>query len=55
MLILSEFDIQFNIPAPAAMVALLYLHPSLESRLRSGNVLLVEHFDHLTGGDAGAS
>jgi transglutaminase-like putative cysteine protease len=49
MLILSEFDIQFNIPAPAAMVALLYLHPSLESRLRSGNVLLVEHFDHLTG------
>ena len=43
MLILSEFDIQFNLPAPAAMVALLHLHPSLEPRIRSGNELYVEH------------
>ncbi len=45
MLILSEFDIQFQLPAPAAMVALLHLHPSLEPQLRSGNKLLVEHLD----------
>jgi transglutaminase-like putative cysteine protease len=43
MLILSEFDIQFRLPAPTAMVTLLHLHPSLLSRLRSGNELLVEH------------
>jgi transglutaminase-like putative cysteine protease len=43
MLILSEFDIQFRLPGPTAIVALLHLHPSLESRLRSGNELLVQH------------
>ena len=43
MLILSEFDIQFQLPAPTAIVALLQLHPSLEPCLRSGNELLVEH------------
>lgn len=43
MLILSEFDIQFNLPAPTAMVVLLHLHPSLHPRLRSGNELLIEH------------
>src|SRR5580658_813122 len=42
MLILSEFDIRFEIPAPAAMVAVLHLHPSIESRLRAGNELLIE-------------
>jgi transglutaminase-like putative cysteine protease len=42
MLILSEFVIEFTLPAPTAMVALLYLHPSIESRLRSGNKLQVE-------------
>jgi transglutaminase-like putative cysteine protease len=42
MLILSEFDIRFQIPAPAAMVAVLHLHPSIESRLRAGNELLIE-------------
>ena len=45
MLILSEFDIQFRLPVPAPMVALLHLHPSLEPQLRSGNDLLVEHLD----------
>ena len=42
MLILSEFNIEFTLPAPTAMVALLHLHPSLEPRLRSGNDLHVE-------------
>ena len=42
MLILSEFNIEFTLPAPTAMVSLLQLHPSLEPRLRSGNELLVE-------------
>ena len=42
MLILSEFIIEFTLPAPAAMVTLLHLHPSLEPRVQSGNELLVE-------------
>jgi transglutaminase-like putative cysteine protease len=42
MLIRSEFDIRFQVPAPAAMVAVLHLHPSIESRLRTGNELLIE-------------
>jgi transglutaminase-like putative cysteine protease len=42
MLILSEFQIEFTLPGPTAMVALLHLHPSLMPRLRSGNELLVE-------------
>jgi transglutaminase-like putative cysteine protease len=42
MLILSEFDIRFQIPAPAAMVVVLHLHPSIESRVRTGNELLIE-------------
>lgn len=42
MLILSEFDIQFRLPAPVAMVAVLHLHPSLEPHLRSGNELRVD-------------
>ncbi len=44
MLILSEFDIQFQLPAPTPFVALLHLHPSLGPLLRSGNDLRVEHF-----------
>src|ERR1700734_290460 len=42
MLILSEFQIEFTLPAPTAMLALLHLHPFVEPRLRSGNDLLVE-------------
>jgi transglutaminase-like putative cysteine protease len=42
MLILSEFHIEFTLPAQTAMIALLHLHPSLLPRLRSGNELLVE-------------
>ncbi len=33
MLIHSEYDIHFQLPAPTPFVALLHLHPSLESRL----------------------
>jgi transglutaminase-like putative cysteine protease len=42
MLILSEFNIEFTLPAPTAMIALLHLHPSLQFRLRSGDELLAE-------------
>jgi transglutaminase-like putative cysteine protease len=42
MLILSEFNIEFTLPGPAAMLTLLHLHPSLLPRLQSGNELLVE-------------
>ncbi len=42
MFILSEFDIQFQLPFDTPMVAVLHLHPSLEDRLRSGNELKIE-------------
>ena len=45
MLIFSEFDIQFQLPFPTPVVALLHLHPSMEPRLRSGNHLLVEQLN----------
>ncbi len=51
MLILSEFDIQFQLPFPTPMVALLHLHPSVAPRLRSGDNLLVEQVMS-TGADA---
>ena len=43
MLIRSMFDIQFHLPSPAVVVALLHLHPSLDKQLRSADELLVEH------------
>ena len=45
MLIQSEFDIRFHLPAETPMVALLHLHPSLGPALRSRDELLVEHID----------
>jgi transglutaminase-like putative cysteine protease len=42
MFIQSEFDIQFRLSQPTAMVALLHLHPSLEPTIQSGNILAVE-------------
>lgn len=42
MLILSEFNIEFTLPAPTAIIALLHLHPTLLPRLRSSDELLVE-------------
>jgi len=43
MLIRSMFDIQFYLPNPAVVVALLHLHPSVAQQLRSADELLVEH------------
>ncbi|MGI4853231.1 MAG: transglutaminase-like domain-containing protein [Janthinobacterium lividum] len=43
MLIKSEFDIQFQLPGATPMVALLHLHPSLDSVLRSPDTLVIEH------------
>jgi transglutaminase-like putative cysteine protease len=45
LLIRSEFDIQFRLPAPTAMVALLHLHPSLDPLLRSEDQLLIQSLD----------
>lgn len=45
MLILSEFDIQFRLPAPTAVVAMLHLHPLVEPLVRSGNEFLIESLD----------
>ncbi len=45
MLIKSEYDIQFHLTVPTPVVALLHLHPSLEPRVRNGNLLMVEHID----------
>jgi transglutaminase-like putative cysteine protease len=43
MLIRSTFDIQFHLPNPAVVIALLHLHPSLDKQLRSADELLVEY------------
>ncbi len=45
MRLFSEFDIQFDLPSPTAMVALLHLHPSLSEDLIEPEVLRVEHVD----------
>jgi transglutaminase-like putative cysteine protease len=38
----SEFDIQFDLPEPTPMIALLHVHPSVEPLLRTGDTLKVE-------------
>lgn len=43
MLIKSEFDIQFHLAAPTPMIAMLHVHPSLESNLTTPDTLKVEH------------
>ena len=45
MRLLSEFDIQFQLPAPTAVVALLHLYPSLDPFLVEPDVLQIEHVD----------
>src|SRR5271155_2874225 len=45
MLVKTEYDIQFHLPMPTPMVAMLHLHPSLEPGVRAGNELKVEHID----------
>jgi transglutaminase-like putative cysteine protease len=42
MLIKSDFDIQFQLIQPTAIVSMLHLHPSLERHVRQGNVLVIE-------------
>src|ERR1700727_2147085 len=55
MLIRSEYDIQFHLSIPTPMVAMLHLHPGLESALRAGNELKIEHIDRETKTDIAAS
>jgi transglutaminase-like putative cysteine protease len=42
MLIRSEFDIQFQLHAPVAMVAMLHVHPSMEAQLREPDTIRIE-------------
>src|ERR1700749_4076548 len=55
MLIKNEYDIQFHLPIPTPMVAMLHLHPSVEPQVRSGNELKVEHIDRDTKIDVAIS
>lgn len=43
MKIKSEFEIRFHIPDQAPIVAVLHVHPCMESKLRSADTLKVEH------------
>jgi transglutaminase-like putative cysteine protease len=45
MLIRSEYDIQFHLPAPLTVVAMLRLHPSLDSASREPERLTIEQID----------
>jgi transglutaminase-like putative cysteine protease len=45
MLIRSEYDIQFHLAHPTAMIAMLHLHPSLEAYVTTGNVLVIEDLE----------
>jgi transglutaminase-like putative cysteine protease len=45
MLIRSEFKIEFHLPQDVAMIALLRLHPSLDSQLQGTETLLADHGD----------
>jgi transglutaminase-like putative cysteine protease len=45
MLVKTEYDIQFDLPMPTPMVAMLHLHPSLKSQVKAGNELKVEYID----------
>ncbi len=45
MLIRSEFEIQFQLHAPVAMVAMLHVHPSLDAQLRQPDTVRIEQID----------
>src|ERR1700758_5022265 len=45
MLIRSEYDIQFHLPAPLTVVAMLRLHPALEKMQCEPEQLTIEHID----------
>jgi transglutaminase-like putative cysteine protease len=55
MLIKSEYDIQFHLPVPTPMMAILHLHPTLEPQVRAGNRLKIEHIDNETRTEISAS
>jgi len=55
MLIKTEFDIQFHLPIPTPMVAMLHVHPILEPAVLEGNELKIEHIDRETKTDIAAS
>ena len=48
MRIRSEFDIQFHLPAPTSMVALLDLHTSMNPLVVEADALKIEHIDRST-------
>jgi transglutaminase-like putative cysteine protease len=45
LLIESEFDIQFHLPQPTPIVALLHLHPSVDPQLASEDRVRIEHME----------
>ncbi|WP_035349525.1 transglutaminase-like domain-containing protein [Edaphobacter aggregans] len=45
MLIRSEYDIQFHLPAPLTVVAMLRLHPILDFAIREPETLTIEQID----------
>ena len=45
MLIQSEYDIQFHLPAPLTILAMLRLHPSVEASLIHPEIATIEHID----------
>src|ERR1700730_15438778 len=55
MLIKTEYDIQFHLPMPTPMIAMLHLHPTLEPAAREGNELKIEHTDRERTIDVAAS
>ncbi len=42
MIIKIGFDIQFEVPAPTPMILMLYVHPSRQADLRTGEKIVVE-------------
>ena len=45
MLIRSEYDIQFHLPAPLTILSMLRLHPCLDTALREPEKLKIEQID----------
>jgi transglutaminase-like putative cysteine protease len=54
MLVQSEFDIQFQLPASTVMVAMLHLDPSIDLQVRAGNHLAVEHINEFAEPNGGS-
>jgi len=54
VLIKSEFDIQFHLLQRTPMIAMLHIHPSVESQLTTNDRLKIEHVGPQQGGFDGA-